>query len=393
MPTLRFPGFTEEWQKHSLDKLGTTIIGLTYSPSDVVKENGTIVFRSSNIQNGEIDYSDIVRVGKEIKPVLRTKESDILICARNGSSRLIGKNAILKKSDEGQTFGAFMMIYRSKYNKFIRQLLNTKRYSMQVAQNIGARINQITTSDLNNFIFNFPTNPHEQKKIADFLSLLDERIALQSKLIEDLKILKSAIVERMLQQETESTVILSSLGRFIRGVTYSTEDITDGDGTLVMRATNITTGNPLNFKSDVVTISKRVSKEQLIATNDIVICLANGSSALIGKNSVYDGGCLSSLTIGAFCGVFRPNHSFVKWLFQTSQYRTNVARSIQGGNGAIANLSPSDILTMKFALPNNDVLNMYDNLLNKIDDKLVTETKLLDDILSQKCYLLSAMLI
>ena len=203
----------------------------------------------------------------------------------------------------------------------------------------------------------------------------------------------SAIVERMLQQETESTVILSSLGRFIRGVTYSTEDITDGDGTLVMRATNITTGSPLNFKSDVVTISKRVSKEQLIATNDIVICLANGSSALIGKNSVYDGGSLSSLTIGAFCGVFRPNHSFVKWLFQTSQYRTNVARSIQGGNGAIANLSPSDILTMKFALPNDDVLNMYDNLLNKIDDKLVTETKLLDDILNQKCYLLSAMFI
>ena len=197
VPTLRFPGFTEEWQKHSLDKLGTTIIGLTYSPSDVVKENGTIVFRSSNIQNGEIDYSDIVRVGKEIKPVLRTKESDILICARNGSSRLIGKNAILKKSDEGQTFGAFMMIYRSKYNKFIRQLLNTKRYSMQVAQNIGARINQITTSDLNNFIFKFPTNPHEQKKIADFLSLLDERIALQSKLIDRLKSLMDGIIDKV----------------------------------------------------------------------------------------------------------------------------------------------------------------------------------------------------
>lgn len=48
---------------------------------------------------------------------------------------------------------------------------------------------------------------------------------------------------------------------------------------------------------------------------------------------------------------------------------------------------------MKFALPNDDVLNMYDNLLNKIDDKLVTETKLLDDILNQKCYLLSAMFI
>lgn len=197
----------------------------------------------------------------------------------------------------------------------------------------------------------------------------------------------------MLQQETKSIVSLSSLGRFIRGVTYSAEDITEGEGILVMRATNITNGNPLNFKFDVVTISKNVQKEQLIETNDIVICMANGSSALIGKNSTYNGECVSPLTIGAFCGVFRPNYSFVKWLFQTSQYKKNVARSIQGGNGAIANLSPSDILTMKFALPSNDELNRYANLLNKIDDKLVIEQNLLDYALSQKSFLLSAMFI
>lgn len=51
VPHLRFPEFSGEWKKHSLGEIGETIIGLTYKPSDVVDNNGIIVFRSSNIKN------------------------------------------------------------------------------------------------------------------------------------------------------------------------------------------------------------------------------------------------------------------------------------------------------------------------------------------------------
>ncbi len=67
VPPLRFPGFTDEWEKITLGELGDTMIGLTYSPKDVVETGGTIVFRSSNIQGGMIDYLDLVRVSKPIK--------------------------------------------------------------------------------------------------------------------------------------------------------------------------------------------------------------------------------------------------------------------------------------------------------------------------------------
>ena len=397
VPTLRFPGFTDEWQKYSLGEYFTFKNGLN---PDAKRIGRGVKFISvmDILNNNVITYSlirDSVEATEDEISTYGVKYGDILFQRSSETLEDVG-HANVYLDDKAAVYGGFVIRGRAikEYNPvFMKYALaspiNRKRI---IVKGAGAQHFNIGQDGLSKVQVMLPDSK-EQNRIAALFALLDERIALQSKLIEDLKKLKSAIVERMLQQETESTVILSSLGRFIRGVTYSTEDITDGDGTLVMRATNITTGSPLNFKSDVVTISKKVSKEQLIATNDIVICLANGSSALIGKNSVYDGGCLSSLTIGAFCGVFRPNHSFVKWLFQTSQYRTNVARSIQGGNGAIANLSPSDILTMKFALPNDDVLNMYDNLLNKIDDKLVTETKLLDDILNQKCYLLSAMFI
>ena len=396
VPTLRFPGFTEEWQKKRLKDFVVRV-------NRKNKNLETILPLTISAQFGLVDQASFFN-----KIVASTNLSKYYLLykgefAYNKSYSSDYPWGAIKRLDN-YDMGALSTLYfcfcpNPEVNSdFLTHYFESSKWYSGVSEiaGEGARnhgLLNMSVSDYFNTTHFMPVDVDEQEKIARFLNLIIERIALQKKLIEDLKKLKSAIVESMLQQETESTVILSSLGRFIRGVTYSTEDITDGDGTLVMRATNITTGSPLNFKSDVVTISKRVSKEQLIATNDIVICLANGSSALIGKNSVYDGGCLSSLTIGAFCGAFRPNHSFVKWLLQTSQYRTNVARSIQGGNGAIANLSPSDILTMKFALPNNDVLNMYDNLLNKIDDKLVTETKLLDDILSQKCYLLSAMFI
>lgn len=195
VPALRFPEFTDEWHKQSLGEIGETIIGLTYKPSDVVESNGTIVLRSSNIKNGVINYSDLVRVNKPIKERIITKENDILICARNGSQRLIGKNAIIKKEDANNTFGAFMMVYRSKDNPFILPLLSTKRYFSQVGENLGARINQITTSDFNGFDFYFPNSHAERAKIAELFRLIDERIATQNKIIEKLETLIKGIVE------------------------------------------------------------------------------------------------------------------------------------------------------------------------------------------------------
>ena len=384
VPTLRFPSFTEEWQKHSLDKLGTTIIGLTYSPSDVVKENGTIVFRSSNIQNGEIDYSDIVRVGKEIKPVLRTKESDILICARNGSSRLIGKNAILKKSDEGQTFGAFMMIYRSKYNKFIRQLLNTKRYSMQVAQNIGARINQITTSDLNNFIFNFPTNPHEQKKIADFLSLLDERIALQSKLIEDLKILKSAIVERLYGQYSSRIRI----GTIIKPVSIRNRD---GGELEVMSVSN-----KYGFIAQLEQFEERLVASEDTSNYKVItpgIFAYNPARINVGSIAQYKGDrpCIVSPMYICFeCGE-QVIGGYLEHFFSTKYFHKEMEKRLEGSVRLC--LSFEALCNIPISLPTIEQQQKYAHVVGIISEQISTETGILQAYQKQKLYLLSAMFI
>ena len=81
-----------KWVK--LIQIAHSYIGLTYSPSNI-SSKGTIVLRSSNIQNGKMDYKDIVKVEMDIPENKMCKKGDILVCARNGSKSLVGKSAII----------------------------------------------------------------------------------------------------------------------------------------------------------------------------------------------------------------------------------------------------------------------------------------------------------
>jgi type I restriction enzyme S subunit len=96
----------EGWEIKKLKHLGEAIIGLTYSPNDVVDEgDGILVLRSSNVQQGAISLHDNVYVNAKIPEQLVTRKGDILICSRNGSRALIGKNATIAADAAGLTAG------------------------------------------------------------------------------------------------------------------------------------------------------------------------------------------------------------------------------------------------------------------------------------------------
>ena len=122
--------------------------GLTYKPTDVNKK-GTIVLRSSNIQNFQLDYQDIVRVNCNIKEKQYVEDNDILMCSRNGSARLVGKVAVIKDIKEKMTFGAFMMIIRSEYYSYLFSYFQTDAFRNQIKSGATTTINQITGNMLN----------------------------------------------------------------------------------------------------------------------------------------------------------------------------------------------------------------------------------------------------
>lgn len=233
----------------------------------------------------------------------------------------------------------------------------------------------------------------EQTKIARLLSLLDERIATQNKIIEDLKKLKSAIIENVFDDKHSERLQLDNVGSYIRGLTYSSNDVVEHGGTLVMRSNNIVNGSLLDYNNNVVFVNKQMSAEQQLQNGDIVICMANGSSSLVGKSSFYDGNCHSPITVGAFCGIYRSKEPIVKWLFQTNKYRRYIWNSLQGGNGAIANLNGEDILNMSFSIPNAPIKDICVKMLTSVDSALENNMSLCALYTLQKQHLLRQMFI
>ena len=138
------------WESTLLANVANCQIGLTYKPNDVVDEGGTIVLRSSNIQNSKISLDDIVRVNCNISPNKFVKDGDILMCSRNGSFRLVGKVAKIENLEEPMSYGAFMTIIRSDYNDFLFFFFQSQSFRKQIFIGQTATINQITTKMLNN---------------------------------------------------------------------------------------------------------------------------------------------------------------------------------------------------------------------------------------------------
>lgn len=196
-PRLRFPEFqdAEDWAETRLGQMGNLVSGLTYSPDDV-RDKGLLVLRSSNIQDGKISLADCVYVDSSIKGANLSAANDILICVRNGSLALIGKNALIPEGMPQCTHGAFMTVFRSKSSKFVFQLLQTEKYQKQVAGDLGATINSINGSQLVKYKFIVP-KPEEQTKIADLLSSVDELIAARSQELETLKTHKKGLMQQL----------------------------------------------------------------------------------------------------------------------------------------------------------------------------------------------------
>ena len=251
---------------------------------------------------------------------------------------------------------------------------------------------RIYNDDLRNLKMSYPRK-EEQQKISHLLSLLDERIATQNKIIEDLKKLKSAIIEKTFNENYSNKIRLRDVGSYIRGLTYSSDDVVESNGIFVMRSNNIINGSSLDYHNNIVSVNKQILTEQQLQTGDIVICMANGSSSLVGKSSFYDGDCSTPITVGAFCGIYRSKEPIVKWLFQTNKYRRYIWNSLQGGNGAIANLNGDDILRMSFSIPATPAKDNRIKLLTSVDTLLESNISLCDLYISQKLYLLRQMFI
>ena len=400
---MRFPEFKGEWENTSLGKIGKTFNGLTgKSGSDFGQGFPYITYKSifddSKIDISRVEYVEITDVERKKETQNKVQYGDVFFTTSSETPDEVGMSSVLLDEIKDCYLNSFCFGYRlnslskttPEYMRFYLRSQTIRKKMFVLAQ--GSTRFNISKSEVMGMPINIP-EIEEQRKIANLLTLLDDRIATQNKIIEDLKKLKSAIIDKLFSEAVNQEFKLRDVGKFIRGLTYSTDDVTDcKNGTIVIRANNLAYGEEVNENDDVVYVNKVVAGEQILQNGDMVICMANGSSNLVGKNSVYNG-TNENITVGAFCAIYRSDYPLIPWLMQTKQWKCYVYKALQGGNGAIANLNSEDIQNIHFPMiPQNQEI-FARNCLLAIDNKIKVEQALLQRSNQQKRYLLSHMFI
>ena len=386
VPNLRFPEFTGEWKKERLKEKCSFFSGGTPPSTNKAYYDGNIPFIRSGEISSNITELFLSESGLNNSSAKIVQKGDLLLALYGATS---GQIAISKI--KGAINQAILCI-RTPHDKVFLKSAWERRVEKILQAYLQGGQGNLSAEIIKSLSFYFPSL-QEQSKIGRFISLLDERIATQNKIIEELKKLKSAIIESGLSDKHSKKLRLAEMGSFIRGLTYSSNDVVEHDGILVMRSNNIISGSLLDYNNNIVSVNKQISAEQQLQKGDIVICMANGSSSLVGKSSLYDGKCSLPITVGAFCGIYRSKEPIIKWLFQTSRYRRYIWNSLQGGNGAIANLNGEDILHMSFFVPTAPEKECFVKTLTALDSLIENNISLRNLYLSQKQYMLRQMFI
>ena len=390
---MRFPEFSGEWTKIKLGDLGSFFSGGTPSSSRKDFYGGEIPFIRSGELHSDSTALSITKEAYDSCSAKMVNKGDLLLALYGATSGDISISRISGAINQAilcirpQYMDAYFI--KSLWEKHKKHILET--YLQGGQGNLSSEI-------IKNISFFFP-NSDEQVKISRLIHIIDDRIETQSKIIEELNTLRSALIDKYIsdgygQDGVQDIVTLGDNGVFIRGLSYSSSDVTDHvEMTGVIRSNNLESGHPVDTDTDVVFVRKQPSKEQQLVCGDIVICMANGSSALVGKASQYQA-MKDNMTVGAFCGIYRGTHPLTKWIFMSSTYSKAVANAIQGGNGAIANLHGEDVLAMRFAIPRDcgDIKRLFE-LFSACDAKIIGAERILAQYRLQKRFLMQKMFI
>ena len=229
VPHLRFPEFHGEWEKHGLSEYLDFKNGL--NPDSKRFGKGIKFISVMDILNNPVITYDCIRASVQATDAeissFSVENGDILFLRSSETLEDVGR-ANVYIDDRVAVFGGFVIRGKKKanYNPLFFRYLLSSPYARKriIPMGAGAQHFNIGQEGLSKVLLNFPSI-EEQTKIASLLHLLDERIATQSKLIEDLKKLKSAISKKLLCNDKWTTCIIQDIAEIGRGRVISSVEI------------------------------------------------------------------------------------------------------------------------------------------------------------------------
>jgi len=397
VPHLRFPEFSGEWKKVRLGEICNMLCGYAFNGEDIVEQGSYLLMRGINITEGSIRHSSELdryysgSIEKLDKYKLAVGD---LVIGMDGSK--VGRNSAIVSSYED---GSYLVqrvcrIKSSIGNNYILQFINNTKFHQYVdTVKTSSAIPHISLGDIQNFRISIPPTQDETDKIAKLFLLLDERIATQNKIIEDLKKLKSAISKHLFVRKDllETTICLSDIATLKNGYAFQSGMYNALGKWKILTISNVSGERYINDKdcNCIIKLPNDIQDHQVLKEGDILISLTgNVGRVSLCKNGNY----LLNQRVGLLQLAKNVNQEFLYQILSSQRFENSMIACGQGA--AQMNIGKGDVenYVLPYSSNGNNIL-FAAKILHSYDECIINELRRLTLLTMQKQYLLTQMFI
>ena len=367
VPNLRFKEFQGEWEESTIGEMFDLYSGNT--PSRLNKEHfkGTVNWISSGELKEHYIYSSKEQISEEAAKSLKLLPVGTFVIAIYGleAEGVRGTGSIIQ---EPSTISQACMSFIPKgviENEFLYSWYKKHGNVIGIRYAQGTKQQNLSYDILEKFRIAYP-NTKEQEKLNKFISLLDERISTQSKIIEKMQTLIKGIAHKVSKQGKPNIRLSECL--LCTSSTLQESDVAEVGAYPVYGANGI-----VGYLDTYNT------------TSEAIYIIKDGSG--VGAVSCVKGKCSATGTLNILQtkeGFSLRYLYFILKVFSFEPYKTGMA---------IPHIYFKDYGKAKIYCPSNQLQCKYADLLSKIEQKATAEQKILDNLCSQKQYLLCQMFI
>ena len=400
---MRFPGFEGEWKSKKLGEIAEIGRGKSkHRPRDAeFLFGGKYPFvQTGDIRKADLFLTQFTQTYSEAGLMQSKLWNENTLCITIAAN--IAETAILKIK---ACFPDSIIGLIPKKNEttvlFVKHLFDKFKIEIQRLSQ-GVAQDNLNQEKLSKIEFSFPKLV-EQDKVTSFLSSIDERIATQNKIIEQLQTLIKGLSEKLFSQKVRFKEFtdgwelrsLGEIGETFNGLSGKNKD-NFGKGKPYIQYKQIFDSSRVQLENcGLVEISKNENQNS-VRYGDIFFTISSETSNDIGMSSVLLDK-VSEVYLNSFCFGYRVlsfqilHPLFSSYLFRSSIFRNEIVKLAQGSTRY--NMSKVELMKLTISLPCEEEQSAISQFLFSIDSKIQTEKNILDTYHSQKEHLLQNLFI
>lgn len=360
IPQLRFPEFADEWRVKKLGDVLSVGSGRDYKH---LKSGAVPVYGTGGLMTHVDDY------------------------LYDGKSVAIGRKGTIDQPQflEGKFWTVDTLFYTYDYKDSIPEFIFSLFQNINWKKwNEASGVPSLSSSTIKNIKVSVPSKP-EQEKIADFLTAVDERIAVGEKKLELLETYKRGVMQKIFSQQVRfkddngnpypdwEEKKLGEIGETYSGLTGKSGD-DFGIGADFITYMQIFSNSKISQNFGKVRINPN-ERQNTVKYGDIFFTTSSETPEETGYTSVLLDSPVDTY-LNSFCFGYRADKKilspeFARYLFHSSSVRSSIVRLAQGSTRY--NISKIQLMKMKLAIPSFEEQQKIATFLTALDDKITAE--------------------